>query len=73
MNDILGPLPDIPVSNGDCSCTRLSIRRSSGCSGIYEEILDPTAADVYVSIQPSLFDGEKKHSFKNKYFITFYS
>lgn len=58
MNDILGPLPDIPVSNGDCSCTRLSIRRSSGCSGIYEEILDPSAADVYVSIQPSLFDGK---------------
>lgn len=43
MNDILGPLPDIPIS---CDNSRLSLRRSSGCSGIYEEILDPT--DVYV-------------------------
>lgn len=39
MNDILGPLPDIPVSVADCS-NRWSVRRSSGCSGIYEEILD---------------------------------
>lgn len=45
MNDILGPLPDIPVS---CDNSRLSLRRSSGCSGIYEEILDPTDANVYV-------------------------
>lgn len=37
MNDILGPLPDIPI----CNDSRLSVRRSSGCSGIYEEILDP--------------------------------
>lgn len=40
MNDILGPLPEIPATNGD-GCSRLSTRRSSGCSGIYEEIMDP--------------------------------
>lgn len=45
MNDILGPLPDIPVG---CDNSRLSLRRSSGCSGIYEEILDPADANVYV-------------------------
>lgn len=45
LNDILGPLPDIPVG---CDNSRLSVRRSSGCSGIYEEILDPTDANVYV-------------------------
>lgn len=45
LNDILGPLPDIPISNGDCS-NRLSNRRSSGCSGIYEEILDPRESNV---------------------------
>lgn len=47
MNDILGPLPDIPVS-ADTS-NRLSIRRSSGCSGIYEEIMEnPNDTNVYV-------------------------
>lgn len=40
MNDILGPLPDIPISVAECS--RWSVRRSSGCSGIYEEIMDPS-------------------------------
>lgn len=45
MNDILGPLPEIPTSNGDC-CNRLSNRRSSGCSGIYEEILDSTESNM---------------------------
>lgn len=45
MNDILGPLPDIPVTVDNSS--RLSIRRSSGCSGIYEEILEnPNNANV---------------------------
>ncbi|XP_031621731.1 uncharacterized protein LOC116339812 isoform X2 [Contarinia nasturtii] len=44
MNDILGPLPDIPV-NHDMS-SRLSVRRSSGCSGIYEEILDTSDVSV---------------------------
>ncbi|XP_055320868.1 uncharacterized protein LOC129577569 [Sitodiplosis mosellana] len=43
MNDILGPLPDIPVS---CDNSRLSLRRSSGCSNIYDDILDPTDANV---------------------------
>lgn len=43
MNDILGPLPEIPA--GDC-CNRLSTRRSSGCSGIYEEILDPADSSL---------------------------
>lgn len=47
MNDILGPLPDIPVF-GDTS-NRLSVRRSSGCSGIYEEIMEnPNDANAYV-------------------------
>lgn len=41
MKDILGPLPDIPVSVAECS--RWSVRRSSGCSGIYEEILDQSS------------------------------
>lgn len=45
MNDILGPLPDIPITNGEC-CNRLSTRRSSGCSGIYEEILDPADSNL---------------------------
>lgn len=45
MNDILGPLPDIPITNGD-GCNRLSTRRSSGCSGIYEEILDPSDGNL---------------------------
>lgn len=45
MNDILGPLPEIPATNGDC-CNRLSTRRSSGCSGIYEEIMDPADASL---------------------------
>lgn len=46
MNDILGPLPDIPVSHDMSS--RLSVRRSSGCSGIYEEILDTSVVSLYV-------------------------
>lgn len=45
MNDILGPLPEIPIANGEC-CNRLSTRRSSGCSGIYEEILDPADGNL---------------------------
>lgn len=40
LNDVLGPLPAIPSPNLDDS-SRWSIRRVSGCSGIYEEILDP--------------------------------
>lgn len=45
MNDILGPLPEIPTSNADY-CNRLSTRRSSGGSGIYEEILDPVESSM---------------------------
>lgn len=45
MNDILGPLPEIPTSNGEY-CNRLSTRRSSGYSGIYEEILDPVEINL---------------------------
>lgn len=45
LSDILGPLPEIPLICGDYT-NRLSLRRSSGGSGIYEEILDP--ADVSV-------------------------
>lgn len=45
LNDIFGPLPDIPISIADCS-NRLSLRRSSGCSGIYEEILDPSDVNL---------------------------
>lgn len=52
LNDILGPLPDIPVG---CDNSRLSLRRSSGCSGIYEEILDPTDANVYVLSIPIIY------------------
>lgn len=40
LNDVLGPLPAIPTSNTDIN-SRWSIRRVSGYSGIYEEILDP--------------------------------
>lgn len=39
IHDVLGPLPAIPASSDEYS--RWSIRRASGCSGIYEEILDP--------------------------------
>lgn len=42
LNDVLGPLPAIPSANLDNS-SRWSIRRVSGYSGIYEEILDPAA------------------------------
>lgn len=38
LNDILGELPEIPCGE---YTNRFSLRRSSGCSGIYEEILDP--------------------------------
>lgn len=64
MNDILGPLPDIPVSCGGDN-SRLSLRRSSGCSGIYEEILDPTDVNVYVlsSFSYRLFRGICNYSF----------
>lgn len=39
LNDILGPLPDVPDSNVNWS------RRVSGVSGIYEEIMDSSCAD----------------------------
>lgn len=39
MQDVLGPLPAIPSSIDNS--TRWSIRRISGYSGIYEEILEP--------------------------------
>lgn len=42
LKDVLGPLPAIPSPNMDNS-SRWSIRRVSGYSGIYEEILDPSA------------------------------
>lgn len=44
LNDVLGPLPAIPSPNID-SCSRWSMRRASGCSGIYEEILDPATSE----------------------------
>lgn len=44
LNDVLGPLPAIPSSSVDNS-SRWSIRRVSGYSGIYEEILDPAASE----------------------------
>lgn len=39
LRDVLGPLPALPV-NDDLG-GRWSLRRASGYSGIYEEILDP--------------------------------
>lgn len=44
LNDVLGPLPAIPSPSLDNS-SRWSIRRASGCSGIYEEILDPANSE----------------------------
>lgn len=44
LNDVLGPLPAIPSPNID-NCSRWSIRRASGCSGIYEEILDSATSE----------------------------
>lgn len=41
LNDILGPLPEIPINSLTDSSYRLSVRRTSGSSGIYEEILEP--------------------------------
>lgn len=41
--DVLGPLPAIPSPNVD-NDSRWSIRRVSGYSGIYEEILDPASS-----------------------------
>lgn len=41
MQDVLGPLPALPVNNDECTSSgRWSMRRTSGVSGIYEEILD---------------------------------
>lgn len=44
MNDVLGPLPNIPI-NSSITTTQDSdknwSRRMSGMSGIYEEITDP--------------------------------
>lgn len=37
LQDVLGPLPALPVMNDECG-GRWSIRRTSGFSGIYEEI-----------------------------------
>lgn len=39
IHDVLGPLPAIPTTSGE-QCSRWSMRRASGYSGIYEEILD---------------------------------
>lgn len=39
LNDILGPLPDVPDSNVNWS------RRVSGVSGIYEEIMDSSGGE----------------------------
>lgn len=44
LQDVLGPLPAIPSPNLDNS-SRWSIRRVSGYSGIYEEILDPSMSE----------------------------
>lgn len=51
LNDILGPLPEIPINSlADCS-SRLSVRRTSGSSGIYEEILDPLDSETrYINL-----------------------
>lgn len=57
MKDILGPLPDIPVSVAECS--RWSVRRSSGCSGIYEEILDQPAHTPSNHIKELAKDGPR--------------
>jgi hypothetical protein len=39
LNDILGPLPNIPANTQDSD--KSWSRRQSGMSGIYEEIVDP--------------------------------
>lgn len=39
LNDILGPLPDVPDSSANWS------RRVSGVSGIYEEIMDSSGGE----------------------------
>lgn len=39
MNDILGPLPNVPVNTQESD--KSWSRRMSGMSGIYEEIVDP--------------------------------
>lgn len=44
LNDVLGPLPAIPSPSMDNS-SRWSIRRVSGYSGIYEEIIDPSVSE----------------------------
>lgn len=51
LNDILGPLPEIPTNSlADCS-SRLSVRRTSGSSGIYEEILEPLDSETrYINL-----------------------
>lgn len=43
MNDILGPLPNVPITTSTTSheSDKNWSRRMSGASGIYEEIIDP--------------------------------
>jgi hypothetical protein len=46
LNDILGPLPNIPAiisSSSTQDSDKSWSRRQSGMSGIYEEIVDPTS------------------------------
>jgi hypothetical protein len=51
MNDILGPLPNIPNNNNSTTSSATAAqesdknwsRRMSGMSGIYEEIIDPSS------------------------------
>lgn len=42
MNDVLGPLPNIPANTQE-SDKSWNPRRMSGMSGIYEEIIDPNS------------------------------
>lgn len=45
LNDILGPLPNVPAAvEQQCQIGEASLRRVSGVSGIYEEIFDPARA-----------------------------
>jgi hypothetical protein len=41
LNDILGPLPNIPAIISTQDSDKSWSRRQSGMSGIYEEIVDP--------------------------------
>lgn len=48
LHDILGPLPNVPTAEQQ----EASLRRISGVSGIYEEIIDPARAAEMVGSDP---------------------